>query len=123
MKPLRWSVLLAFCIIAIGLQSRTPPRPTYELYSWQNDDQRWKFSLMYTTDGNKTPEEIFSEKASLLGPEQLKKKISRLRRGSMIVWPSQIIWHNSPLKGTERLKYPPKELIDDVKRHASTRNI
>jgi hypothetical protein len=36
--------------------------PTYELYSWQDPNGAWNFSLLYTTSRQKTVQEVFSKR-------------------------------------------------------------
>jgi len=72
----------------------------------------------------KTPEEIFDEKETLHGVPRLKQRMSHLLRPSRIVWVGNIFDKGgAPIKGTERLALPPKEIVEDVKRYAEARHI
>jgi hypothetical protein len=96
---------------------------SYDLYSWRQGDGSWSFSVLGNTNRMKTPEEIFDEKEALHGVPRLKQRISHLLRPSRIVWVGNILDKGAPVKGTERLALPPKEIGEDVKRYAETRHI
>jgi len=98
------------------------PRPWfkgYELYSWQNPDGSWDFSLLIGTNRNKTVEEIFDKKVSIHGLDQLKERISQLPEGTHVVWLDCLIVGNAKAKGSEALKYPSAQMTDDVARFAA----
>lgn len=97
--------------------------PTYELYSWETSKGSWNFYLTDTTNRQKTPEEVFSEKTALHGMEQLKRKMAKLPRGSRIVWFDRLTLKGVSVRGSEPLKYPPKETVDEVRRFAHTHRI
>jgi hypothetical protein len=93
------------------------PRDVYELYSWRDDKGLWTFSIMSgAISRQRTVEEIFSEKQAIHGVDKLKLKISHLARPSQLVWSDKLIFNGAPVKGSERLAFPPKEIIEDVKR-------
>jgi hypothetical protein len=103
---------------------KTPePRVTYELYSWRDNNGVWSFSIMETTSRQKTIEEIFDEKQAIHGVDNLKRKISHLARPSRLVWFDKLIFNGRPVPGTERLRWPPKEIIEDVKRYSAARHV
>lgn len=98
--------------------------PTYELYSWKISNGNWSFCLLYTTNRQKTVEEVFNEKTALHELEQLKKKISKLEKGARIVWFDRLTIGGVRVKGSESLAYPPKDIIEEVKQYAAaSRNI
>jgi hypothetical protein len=96
----------------------------YELYSWQNTaSSAWNFSVFYNTNRNKTVKEVFDEKAVLSGVDQLKLKIADMPEGSHIVWFDQLTINGAKARGSEKLRYPPQELVQEIRRYAQTRNI
>lgn len=78
---------------------------------------------MYTTDRQKTPEEVLGGKTLLHGADQLKKEMSGLPRPSRVVWFDRLTLNGVRTRGSEQLKYPPKEMIDEVKRYANAHAI
>jgi hypothetical protein len=97
---------------------------TYELYSWQDaHGDGWKYRLLYNTSRQKTVEEVFDDRAVLRGIDQLKKKLSVLPMGSTIVWFDRLTLNTIRLKGSEGLKYPPQEIVDDLTHYAEKRGI
>ena len=83
----------------------------------------WNFSILLTTSRLKTPEEIFDEKRAIHGVDNLKRKISHLETHSRIVWADKITFSGSIVKGAERLAWPPKKIIEDVKQYASAHHV
>jgi hypothetical protein len=125
---MRKLVFLIACFAALPVCGKEAPKPaqvvpTYELYSWQQPQGAWDFCLLYTTDRQKEPEEVFSEKTVIRGVAQLKREISKLPHSSRIVWFDRLTLNGVKIKGSEPLEYPTKEMIDDVKRYANSRGI
>lgn len=121
-------VQVAFCaailVCGMGLPKVTAQVvPTYELYSWEPSKGAWSFCLLYTTDRQKTSEEVFNDKTALRGVEQLKTDLSKLPPSARVVWFDRLTLNGVKIKGTEQLKYPPKKIVDEVKRFADTHNI
>lgn len=121
-------VQMAFCTVVLVCTTGLPKAtaqvvPTYELYSWEHSTGSWSFCLLYTTDRQKTPEEVFSDKTALHGIEQLKRELSKLSPSSRVVWFDRLTLNGVKIKGSEQLKYPPKKLIDEVKRYADAHGI
>ncbi len=121
---LKGSIIVFVSCVAItvaAVQQRSTAAkepPTYELYSWQDDKGAWDFSLLYTTSRQKTAEEVFNDKAIMSGVGKLRQRMSKLPKGSTIVWFDKLTFSGIKIKGTEKLKYPPKEIIDQVKSYA-----
>jgi hypothetical protein len=111
------------CMAEKQKDKSSEPLETYELYSWRDDTGGWNFSILGTTSRLRTPEEIFSEKETIHGVDKLKQKISHLVRPSRIVWTENLAYKGVPIKGTERLAWPPKEIIEDVKHYAAARRV
>jgi hypothetical protein len=96
---------------------------TYELYSWQNQRGGWNFCLLFTTNRQKTVEEVFNKKSTLYGLDALKKRISELPIHSNIVWFDRLTLSGTRVKGSESLRYPPKEIVEEVKHYAAGHNV
>jgi len=121
-------VQMVFCVAILACKASLPRAiaqvvPTFELYSWEQAKGGWSFCLLYTTDRQKTPEEVFSDKTALQGIQQLENEMSKLPRSSRVVWFDRLALRGVKTKGSERLRYPPKKIIDEVKRYADTREI
>jgi hypothetical protein len=97
--------------------------PTYELYSWQGPKGGWNFRLLYTTNRQKTVQEVFSKKNTIHGVQQLKTRLSRLPLHSSIVWFDRLTLSGKRVKGSESLKYPPDDVIEELKEYAAKRKI
>jgi hypothetical protein len=95
---------------------------TYELYRWKAANG-WNFSLLPTTNRQKTVQEVFNKKSSLHGTEELRRKISEFPRGTAVVWLDRLTLSGVRVKGTKRLKYPPKEIVDIVQHDAAAMGI
>jgi hypothetical protein len=96
----------------------------YELYSWQDSkDGEWLFSFLYNTNRNKTVKEVFNTKTALKGLNQLKLKLSETPRGSHVVWLDQLTLNGAKVKGSESLKYPPADVVSEIRRYAKARDI
>jgi hypothetical protein len=121
-------ISLTCCLVAVAFagQPRGSPKdisvtPTYELYSWKASNGNWSFCLLYTTNRQKTAEEVLREKTALHGIEQLKKEIDKLEKQARIVWFDRLISAGVRAKGSESLGYPPRQIIDEVKQYAAAR--
>jgi hypothetical protein len=104
-------------------------RPTtiyllYELYSWPGSENgQWNFCVLYNTSREKSVKEVFSKKTVLYGLDQLERKISDMPPGSKIIWRDELIMNGHKQKGSERLKYPPEQIVQEITRYARSRNI
>jgi hypothetical protein len=96
----------------------------YELYSWQEASGEWNFCILYTTNIEKTVKQVFDEKRTLRGFVQLKRKLDALPEGARVSWLNRIPLGTGPnAKGSERLGYPPSDVIQEIRRYAEGRNI
>lgn len=113
---------------ALGMcakQSAAGPRSTtitYELYSWNKASEGWCFSILTMTDRAKSPEEIFAKQQTLCGVASLKQRISKMSRGTELVW-MRNPYEGTAIKGTESVAWPPKEIMNEVKKFAGTRAV
>ena len=97
-----------------SVMQKTPT--VYELYSWQTSDGGWSFSMLPNTSSETPVRVIFDKKRELRGIDQLKKRISELPAGVSIVWLDRTPTGTKPkAKGSEGLKYPPRQIIDEIR--------
>lgn len=122
-------ISLIFCLVTFAFATESLGKsaggviPTYELYSWQDSNGAWNFSLLYTTNRQKTVEEVFNEKTALHGVDKLKRRISKLPKSSRVVWFDRLTLGGVRVEGSESLKYPPKEIVDELKRYSDAHAI
>jgi hypothetical protein len=96
----------------------------YELYSWQQPNGSWSFSVLPSPSGvNVSAQEVFNKKFLLSGVKELKRKISGLPAGATIYWPNRIAGANQNAKEGDKLSYPPSETIQDIQHYAEARKI
>ena len=102
----------------------TPPM-IYELYSWQQPLGAWNFSVLRNTSSEKTVQQVFTEKTRLRGVDAVKRKFAQLPAGSTVVWVVRLPTDGSHPKaiGSERLAYPPPEIVTEVRNAVGARNI
>jgi hypothetical protein len=96
----------------------------YELYSWQDSGTKERsFCILYNTSREKTTKEVFNRKTVIRGLDELKKKISDLPAGSKIIWRDELTVNGHQQNGSQKLKYPPEDVVQEVKHFAQTKNI
>jgi hypothetical protein len=96
----------------------------YELYSWQGSDGSWSFCVLPNTSSETPLGAVFNKKTELRGVGQLRQRISQLPERASVVWVDRLPSGTGPkVKGRDALKYPPEEIISDVKRFAEERKI
>jgi hypothetical protein len=94
----------------------------YELYSWQQPNGSWSFSLLPSPSGvNVSAQEVFNMKFHLSGVKELKRKTSGLPAGATIYWLSRISGTDQKAKEGEKLSYPPSETFQDIRHYAEAR--
>jgi hypothetical protein len=91
---------------------------TYELYSWQDANGAWTYRILYTTNRQKTIKEVFDYRQALRGTDRLKRKLSELPAGSTVVWFDRLTLSGARLRGSEGLRYPPQEIVEEVRHTA-----
>lgn len=97
-------------------------RRGYDLYSWKAADG-WNFSVLYNTDRQKTVKEVFDPKKTLRGLNELKRRVSEIPAGELIVWFDRLTVGGVKVKGSEGLAYPPEEVITEIISYARGRGI
>jgi hypothetical protein len=96
----------------------------YELYSWREASGEWNFCILYTTSIGKTVKQVFDDKRTLRGFDQLKRKLDTLPEGARVSWLNRIPLSKGPkAKGSEGLGYPPSDVIQEIRHYAEGRNI
>ena len=119
--------LLACCAVMVARgavpaeSAQAGAVPAYDLYSWPSPQGGWNFCLLPTTNREKTVQEIFNPQTALHGIDDLKHEMFKLPRGSDLVWFDRLTWNGVKVKGSENLKYPPKEVVLEVKHYAEMR--
>lgn len=118
-----FTCFMALLCIAQGRAAGSGVPLTYELYSWQGPKNDWNFCLLHTTNRQKTVQEVFNNRSVLHGIEELRHKMAELPPGTSIVWFDRLTLSGVRLKGSEGLKYPPKETIEEISRYADVHGI
>lgn len=96
----------------------------YELYSWPGQYGSWNFRLLASPSGiSTTAETVFEKKSFLRGVSGLNREISKLPVGATIYWLDHILGNVPQAKRTERLMYPPVNIVEQVRQFAKTRQI
>ncbi len=123
-------VILVICGSVVSVSAKQRPNTAvggvvavYELYSWQDAQGAWNFSVLFNTNRQKMPEEVLNAKAALHGVNQLCRAIARRPRSSRIEWFDELTLKGVKLKGSEGLAYPPKDIVDEVRSCADARAI
>ena len=130
---MRWALsLFVLTLTAISTSAGQKPggfastyQQLYELYSWRQWDGIWSFSVLPSPSGVNTPADaVFNEKFVLRGVDRLKRKISELPAGTKLLWMDRIVSaKSSKAPGNATLAYPPKAVVEQVKRYALKRRI
>jgi hypothetical protein len=112
--------LLLFFLVGCGSTEVLLARSTkmafkgMELYSWQNDDGAWLFSILIGTNRIKLGEEVL---ANPLDIEEAKEELCQLAVGEQVFW---IDWELTFSNGEDFvLDKPPREIIDELIDHAA----
>jgi len=67
--------------------------------------------------------EVLDKKVVLVGLDQVKRKMSQMPEGSRILWSDELYFNGRKQKGSDILKYPPPEMVQEILRYARSRNI
>jgi hypothetical protein len=97
----------------------------YELYSWQEPSGSWSFRLLPSPSGaNIRHEEVFNKKFLLHGVDGLNREISKLPIAATVYWLDHMLPETgSKTKQSQRLSYPPADIIEQVRRYAEKRHV
>ena len=70
-----------------------------------------------------TVQEVFNTKSALHSVDELKRNISALPSSADVVWFDRLTLSGTRVRGSERLKYPPKEIVDEIKHAAESHGV
>jgi hypothetical protein len=109
------AAVLAGAIALIARHGNDKPRRAkafkgMELYSWQDADGNWCFSLLTGTNANKAIADVKAESTIIKGFAALKAKLTELAVGESVFWIEDLSDGSAPTG----LGYPPKDVIDDL---------
>jgi len=94
----------------------------WELYAWQSSDGDWNFSL-FPAWVNRAPllEMITDKNQTIRGVEALESRLSHCRPKSKIILAggAGVVGAH----GAERLKFPPDNILNELKRYAQAHNL
>jgi hypothetical protein len=88
----------------------TEGEPTLHLYSWKEGEE-WFFSLVPDGSVHRADVEIKREKPPLRGPSKLKEHLYQMPEGNVVSWQQ---------RAESGMKYPPKEIVDDLRDFAQS---
>lgn len=116
---------IAVCAAQEPAGSLQKPPMGYELYSWQEPNGRWDFSLLASPSGvNIKAAQVFDKQFLLHGIEQLTRRISRLPSGATIYWLDGISGETGGrAKGSRGLAYPSENVMEQVRQYAETTHV
>jgi hypothetical protein len=118
-------VALFFCATTtcFAIQKRLHQETkTYELYSWQDAKGIWTFGLFPgVSNAGLHPDYIMRQSSALTGLEKLKGAVAMLPVGSEILWLDHGVGMWKKEKGWERIKFPPAEVIADIRKFCETK--
>lgn len=96
----------------------------YELYSWRQANGGWSFRVLASPSGpNVSSDQVFDKRFLLSGVKELKRKILGLPAGSTVFWLDRIIGATQESKESEKLGYPPSEMMEDIRHYAEMRKV
>jgi len=89
-----------------------------ELYSWQNTDGEWQYSILEGTNRNKTMEEVL---AAPLNLQEVEFAIGKLAVGESLFWMNNVydISSDQPM----HLSFPPESVVTKIKDLAREKQI
>jgi hypothetical protein len=124
-----WLMLLAVssqCIAAGRVDPRdTPQAPmhAYELYCWRTSQGHWVLSLLPKTSSEKTVDDVFKSR-NTASIQTLRRQVLMLDSGAQIVVITKLNHPGGgPAPGSERLRTPPPQMLDDLRSVASSRGV
>ena len=117
-KAVQCSFVAIFTLLA-------QPGYAYELYSWQVNAGSWNFSVLPSTNSEKSVEQVFSDATRLQSIAAVKSRLAKLPPGALLEWVARIPMDLSRAKaaGSEALGIPPLEIIQEVGGYATARGL
>ena len=90
----------------------------FELYSWQDENGRWQYSILEGTNRNKTLEEVQAIPLDLQG---VKDAIAKMAVGESLFWMNRV---KETVSGQmSQLSFPPDEVVDELKEFAREKQV
>ena len=118
------SITIAFCSARGPNDCLRKPPMAYELYSWQESSGGWRFCLLASPSGpNISAEQVFNKKFRLNGVKEVKQRISALPVGATIFWLDRITDTGQETAASERLSYPPADILEQVRQYAEKHHV
>ncbi len=84
-----------------------------ELYSWQNENGEWQYSILIGTNRNKTVEEILSTPLDLQG---VKDAIAQMAVGESLFWTNNV--YDPSSSQSVNWSFPPDTVVNELKEFA-----
>ena len=90
----------------------------FELYSWQNEDGGWRYSILEGTNRNKTLEEVQATSLDLQG---VKNAISQMAVGESLFWTNSV--YDMGSGQALHLPFPPSTVVDELTEFAREKQV
>ncbi len=110
-------LLVALLVGCNKSASNRPEQPAFkgmELYSWQGEDDEWRFSLLIGTNRNKLLSEVQAEPLDI---DTVKKSFCKMAIGESIFW-GRFAWDLASEANFEFV-CPPASRVNELKERAS----
>jgi len=79
-------VVAAGCVVAAPERAAKPAFKGMELNAWKPEGKDWHFSLLVGTNKLKTEEEVKKPEQTIVGVDELKKRLAGLAEGEQVFW-------------------------------------
>lgn len=89
-----------------------------ELYSWQNENGGWQYSILEGTNRNKTLDEIQATPLDLQG---VKNAIEKMAVGESLFWMNSV--YDTSSGQTLKLPFSPDEVVDELTEFAREKQV
>jgi hypothetical protein len=103
------------------MQTARPTQTAFkgmELYSWQNKNGEWQYSVLEGTNRNKTIEEILATPLDLQG---VKDAIAQLAVGESLFWTNNVYDPNT--SQSVNFALPPDAVVNEIKEFAREKQV
>jgi hypothetical protein len=115
------------CLAAASSRQKEQPSGSevYEMYCWRTSQGTWRFSVLPNTNREKTIEEVFQNPNVVIGIDALRRRLQTFKVGTRIVILTELRAPGSmrPATGSERLRVPPRRMLDDLRKSVANRKI
>jgi diacylglycerol kinase len=89
-----------------------------ELYSWQNENGAWQYSILVGTNRNKTVEEIMSAPLDL---QDVKAEITRMAVGESLFWTNSV--YDPGSSQSVNFAFPRDTVVNELKEFAHAKQV